>query len=197
VASRAWWSLAGGSGRPTANCTLVEELLACLLPPATASGAAVGGLPARTCPLARALGIRGDLTSHYTGVFISVPGSVRMSATARFATAFLEARLAPVCERIGLSTSEPCEPAVLSHDAFSAGVERDPATGAWHVTDPSEPLWAESNWPSEMYTILYPHGKPSTAESLALLGVGLLSAILTYVGVHVSRHQYKVAYKRL
>jgi hypothetical protein len=83
------------------------------------------------------------------------------------------------------------------HDAYPAGIERDPSTGRWRVTDPDEPLWTESNWPNEMYAFLYPHGAPSTVEGLALLGVGALGALLTYVATHVSRYQYKNAYKRL
>ena len=218
VAGRAWWSLAGGSGTLDANCSLVEELLHCLLPPARRGGRGGGseggeagsgepdaadghgggeGGDVPSCALATALGVEGDLTTHYAGVYMAAPGSVRVSATARFASAFLEQRLTTACEATGLAPTASCEPSILMHDAYPAGIERDPSTGRWRVTDPDEPLWTESNWPNEMYAFLYPHGAPSTVEGLALLGVGALGALLTYVATHVSRYQYKNAYKRL
>ena len=218
VAGRAWWSLAGGTGTLHANCSLVEELLRCLLPPARRGGRGGGGEGGEagsgepdaadghggseggevpSCALATALGVEGDLTTHYAGVYMAAPGSVRVSATARFASAFLEQRLTSACEATGLAPTASCEPSILMHDAYPAGIERDPSTGRWRVTDPDEPLWTESNWPNEMYAFLYPHGAPSTVEGLALLGVGALGALLTYVATHVSRYQYKNAYKRL
>ena len=96
-----------------------------------------------------------------------------------------------------LAATSPCEAAVTTHDAYPAGIELDAATGAWSVTDPSEPLWVESNWPAEMYTTLYPHGAPSTAESVALLLTGVLTSLLTVAVVHCSHLRYKEAYKRL
>ena len=70
-------------------------------------------------------------------------------------------------------------------------------TGTWRVHDASLPLWAESNWPAEMYTRLYPHGAPRLAESLMLLGTGVLGALLTYAAVFVSKQAYKQSYKQL
>ena len=215
VAGRAWWSLAGGSGTLDANCSLVDELLHCLLPPARRGGRSEGGEAGSgeadaadghgggeggdvpSCALATALGVEGDLRTHYAGVYISAPGSVRVTATARFASAFLKQRLTSACEAIGLAPTTSCEPSILTHDAYPAGIERDLGTGRWRVTDPDEPLWTESNWPNEMYAFLYPHGAPSTVEGLVLLGVGALGALLTYVATYVSRYQYKNAYKRL
>ena len=208
VAVRAWWSLAGGSGKPAVNCSLVEELLECLLPalPATSAASppspAPDGIPSSPpppppCALARSLGVRGELTSHYTGVFISSPSRVSASPTTRFAAAFLERTLAPVCDTAVPSASAPCEAAVLFHDAYPAGIAFEPDKGSWRVTDPSEPLWAESNWPAEMYTVLYPHGVPSTTESVSLVAFGLASALLTLAIVHMSHHRFKVTYKRL
>ena len=214
VAARAWWALSGGHGEPIVNCTLVSELLRCLLPPAAGHGegngnGGAGGGPrdgdggtteaigGAACPLAAELGLAAEgLTSHYSGVFISSASLAEISPTAQLAHALLTRSLMGTCEASTASATAPCEPVVLTHDAFPAGIEREP-TGQWVVTDASEPLWAESNWPGEMYTILYPHGAPRTAESVGLLVGGLVGAALTYAAVIGSRLRYKRAYKRL
>ena len=88
----------------------------------------------------------------------------------------------------------------MLHDAYGAGLALDEESGRWRVVDTEEPLWAESNWPAEMYAIVYPYGAPRVAESLALLGVGLVSGTLTYLVVVISRRQYQAAldgFKRL
>ena len=90
-----------------------------------------------------------------------------------------------------------CSPAVLWHDAYSPAIERAPRTGLWAVVDSAEPLWAESNWPADMYAAVYPYGAPRVGESLLLLSLGGLMSLLTYAGVLLSRVKYKQAYKRL
>ena len=55
----------------------------------------------------------------------------------------------------------------------------------------------ESNWPAEMYARLYPHGAPPVGESLLLLGVGALGALLTYGSVVLSKRTFKEAYKQI
>lgn len=207
LAARSWWKAAGGHGQPSINCTLVRELLGCLLPPPLASSSGGdGGAEAseasggRACPLAAELGVEGELHSHYTGVFLSSPGRRAISTTARFAQRWLERSLAAACEPVAGSAPAACEPNVVLHDAYGAGLALDEESGRWRVVDTEEPLWAESNWPAEMYAIVYPYGAPRVAESLALLGVGLVSGTLTYLVVVISRRQYQAAldgFKRL
>ena len=223
VAARAWWTLAGGVGSPEADCLRVKQLLDCLLPSPTnssrkadAKSAALESLEAAderdddepelaaaqseyeaTCPLAAELGIdRRSMATRYTGVFQAERGRVVYSATALFAKAWLERSLNATCD--GRSTAEGlwCEPAVMLHDAYSPGIERD-ASGVWRVSDATEPIWAESNWPAEMYARLYPHGAPPVGESLLLLGVGALGALLTYGSVVLSKRTFKEAYKQI
>ena len=156
VAARAWWSLAGGTGDPAVNCSLVGELLRCLLPSdGTASPAAAsedgasedGAVAAAACPLAASLGLHGltesELHSHYTGVFISTPSSVSIAPTARFVSAFLERTLNATCDAAVPSAATGCEPTLAFHDAYSLGIERTgEPTPAWRVADVNEPLCA-------------------------------------------------------
>ena len=187
VAARAFWDLSGGHGVPVANCTLVSELLGCLLPNASALSRP------KPCALAQEFGIKGGLGTRYAGVY----APSELLPTAAFAHAFLNRTLAKACDAAVPSRASPCEPVVMYHRAHSAGIEQDDATGAWRTTDPSEPIWAESNWPPEMHVMLYPHGAPRTAESVLLVSAGLASALLTYGAVVISRVHYKEAYKRL
>ena len=126
VAARAWWRLGGGTGTPEANCSLVRELLDCMLAP-------------DGCPLASSLGIEGGLGSHYSGVFMSAPGQTLISPTARFATKLLRRRLlSPACDD---APHAPCDPTVLPHDAYSTGIEVDPETALWRCAlSPRRPL---------------------------------------------------------
>ena len=50
-----------------------------------------------------------------------------------------------------------------------------------------------------MHAELYPHGAPRIAESVALLGVGVLSVAATYFFVHIGQKRYDENYnfKRL
>ena len=79
------------------------------------------------------------------------------------------------------------------HDSFPTAIEQSAPGGAWQVVDPSEPLFAESNWPADLYTTLWPHGAPRAAESVGLLFVGALGATLTWAAVVVSRKRFAEA----
>lgn len=206
VAARAWWGLAGGVGAPTVNCSTVTTLLRCLLPSAAAPGGGsaaagdAGGVAAdgSPCELAADLGVEGDLGSRYAGVFMASAGRASMTTTARFAQRYLQRALNATCMGLGAA----CEPVVVTHDAYSPAIEPDRDTGTWRAIppiDPDAPMWAESNWPAEMHTTIYPHGAPRTAESVALLASGSMAALLAYGVVLLSRRQYKQAllYKRL
>jgi hypothetical protein len=197
VAARAWWALSGGSGTPSVNCTMVAELLRCLLLPAAPPP--VGRHhPSYACPLAAELGVEGNLSSHYTGVYMASAEAVQVSSTTEFARRFLTRTLNASCE-LTVPPASACEPVVMLHDAYSPGIERDggKSAGGWRVTDETEPIWAESNWPPEMHTVVYPHGAPRTVESIMLIVFGLVVALLTFVAVKLSQKSYKEAYKRL
>ena len=232
VAARAWWALLGGRGTPTANCTLVNELLSCLLPPATNSTRRAAAKEAAAeameepddnsggvddeeekaaeasyqaaCPLASELHLgRNDLLTRYTGVFLSSPSRTIVSESVRFIEAVLTRTLNRTCEAAtSASTNSPCAPSIIRHDSYSPAIEKDASTGLWRVDDGllalGEPLWAESNWPEQMYARIYPHGAPKVGESILLLCVGVGSGLLTYAGVLLSRKSYSsMAYKRL
>ena len=221
VAARAFWSLVGGTGTPAVDCGVVTQLLACLLPPAgnqTRFAAAKEAVEERdttfapeppdeearaaqrdyeaACPLARELGFdQTTLASRYSGVFVE--GRIS-DPTTLFVKAWLDARLNVTCPPVAdVEAPAPCAPAVMYHDAYPPGIEPEGDEGAWRVVDLSEPLWAESNWPDEMYSKMYPYGAPRTAEIMLLLSVGVGGAIATYIAVAVSRRSYKQAYKRL
>ena len=196
IASSAWWSLAGGRGHPEINCSLVKHLLGCLLPNANSPSDV-----ADRCTLAAEFGIAAeDLTSHYTGVFISTPTESLISPTVSFVQSFVKRALSGMCSarKSGESSqTATCEPYVALHDAYSSGVEPDDETGGWRVTDLSEPIWTESNWPDEMHTSLFPHGAPRPEESTALFFFGLLMAALTYGSVSFTQRVMKLSYKRV
>ena len=221
VVARAWWAMLGGAGAPAVNCSVVSELLGCLLPPASnqtrfaaakeaveeadttftdtpldVEAQAAQAAYDAACPLAAELGFdRTSLATRYTGVWIE--GRVT-DPTTLFVKAWLDARLNATCPPVAdVENPAPCQPAVLYHDAFPAGIEQSGRDGAWQVRDDTEPLWAESNWPNEMYARLYPHGAPRWEESVMLLGVGAFGALATSATVVLSRLSYKRAYKRL
>ena len=208
AAARAWWRLAGGSGAPTANCSLVQELLRCLLLP-------------EPCRLALDLGVISRLDSHYTGVFVAGPGGrTIVSPTAEFARRLLQRRiLAPLLAPLatpgcnaasapaGCEAGEAAEaagaagvaeavevdgawlPIVALHDAYSTGIEWHRYRSAWRVTDETQPIWAESDWPAGVTASLWP-ASPSLLEGGLLLGLGLLSGLLTLGAVRGARHTY-------
>ena len=180
VAARAWWALAGGRGEPRVNCTLIDELLDCYLAPAP-------------CALSRDLGVELPISSQYAGVFVSSPSRTQLSSGAHFASLFLRRALKASCDELGAPA--PCEPSVALHDAYSTALGTD-ESGAWVVVDPTQPLWAESNWPALMYATLWPFGH-SPLEGGAMLALGLLNMALTYALVCYARYQYETAYKRL
>ena len=117
IASSAWWSLAGGRGHPEINCSLVKHLLGCLLPNANSPSDV-----ADRCTLAAEFGIAAeDLTSHYTGVFISTPTESLISPTVSFVQSFVKRALAGMCSarKSGESSqTATCEPYVALHDAY-------------------------------------------------------------------------------
>jgi nicastrin len=226
LSAQSFWALAGGTGTPEVNCSFVREVIGCLLlDPSIARPA--DGSPPPPCALAGELGVEGDLTSHYTGVFLSSPGQTIISPTSKFVQLLLDQLLRRACETVAPSAA--CAPAVMLHDSYSAGIELRADGVTWEVVDAAEvggvasnadvqhpltatplptphtrlshclqPLWAESNWPAQMFTRLYPYGAPNNVESFALLGVGAFSAALTYAIVRLSRHRYKtMSYKRL
>ena len=67
--------------------------------------------------------------------------------------------------------------------------------GAWRVTDETLPIWAESDWPAGVTASLWP-ASPSLAEGALLLGLGLLSGLLTLGAVRGARHTYGTATPR-
>lgn len=125
AAAKAWWALAGGpqDALPTANCTLVQEMLDCLLvlpEPATrptriagaeGDSASAHGHEGSTrsddrCRIVRALEatsgsanapLQPDRRSRYTGVFFPLQGEGGASDTARFTAAVLRDLLQPSC----------------------------------------------------------------------------------------------------
>lgn len=184
VAARAWWLMAGGTGVPDVNCTLVHTLLMCLLPGAD------GG--AGECELADRYGLAAaSLGSHYSGVFTSSSTQSTISPTATFVKAFLDETLRDTCNEA------PCSPFLLLHDSFSRGIEPANLEGAWRVTDRTEPIWAESNWPAEMHATLYPHGAPTASEAVPLVVAGATVTCVTWLAVFLSKQMHKRAYKRL
>ena len=223
VAARAWWGLAGGTGEPLPNCTLVNVLLRCLLPPLAASNATAEGAGASSaqqedgdgaeeeagasasppaqpprCELLSELGMEDNgLTSHYSGVFISSPSQTALSPTAEFARLFLQRTLGRTCATLAPSPTAACEPVVIMHDAYSAGVEPNEVTGGWRTTDADEEVWAESNWPAEMHATIYPHGAPNPWETAFLWAFAVVSSTLTYVAIKFGERQYEKAYVRV
>jgi nicastrin len=190
AAARAWWALAGGDGTPAPNCTLVEELLRCLLPPPRGAPppppAAADAAPApAACALAAELGLDGGgLTSRYTSVHVR--GAV--SAPVEFALRLLNRTLA----RAACADGGGCEPTVLLHEAYSAGIERE--AGAWRVVDGNATIWAESNWPAAIGATLWLH-PPADAEGAALIGVGVVASLVTWLAVWFTRRAHDNALK--
>ena len=77
-----------------------------------------------------------------------------------------------------------------------AGIEMDEDSGLWKVVDANRSIWAESNWPAEMYTAVYPHGSHSFAEAVGMLSLGIFNSLVTVGVVHAAR-RYHTSYKRL
>ena len=179
-------------------------MLRCLLPPPAGSpnAADADGAEAHdskyACPLAAELGAKGNLSSHYSGVFNDhTQAGTTLAPTEAFARRLLRRSLNATCTALGVPLTSPCEPAVLLLESYSAGIEPDPANDAWVITDESEPIWAESNWPAEMHVIIYPHGAPRVAETVFLFAFAIVSSALTYAVVLYGRRNYGDAYKRL
>jgi hypothetical protein len=174
LTAKAWWTAAGGIGEPSANCSLVHALLRCLL-------------ESDVCDLAASLGVNARLDSHYTGVFPMV------APTTSFVSQLLRHRLL----QSACDGSEPCEAVVALHDAYSTAIEPDEETGVWTIVDSNASVWAESNWPAEMYTYIYPYGAHSVLEALGMLVFGGLNTLLTVAAVQIARKYHRTIYKRL
>ena len=94
----------------------------------------------------------------------------------------LQETLRPLCNR-----SVMCEPSVMLHDSYSVALEIDSQTGAWLVLDDTDPsLWAESYWPGELYTTLWPYS-PSTTEGILVIVLAVCNALLTLGALRVVR----------
>ena len=118
ILARAWWQLAGGSGAPSANCSLVQELLRCLLLP-------------EPCDLARDLGVISPLDSHYTGVFVAGPDHTIVSPTAEFTRRLLRRRILAAGAAGTGRAAGAWSPIVALHDAYSTGIEWHRYRSAW------------------------------------------------------------------
>jgi hypothetical protein len=83
-------------------------------------------------------------------------------------------------------------PIVALHDAYSTGIEWHRYRSAWRVTDETQPIWAESDWPAGVTASLWP-ASPSLLEGGLLLGLGLLGGLLTLGAVRGARYTYDTA----
>mmetsp|Transcript_8635 Transcript_8635/g.22698 ORF Transcript_8635/g.22698 Transcript_8635/m.22698 type:complete len:438 (-) Transcript_8635:107-1420(-) len=198
------------------NCSLVAELLSCLVPDLSNGSSGPGD-----CNLARELDVGGVLTSHYVGVYTSGPDQTQSIAPTAELLQRLLASLLPQTDGtpaaalsksdtkggIACSTDADClageadavcvrrlcvlKPSVWLHDAFSTGIDRVTSRDAWSVIDASLPNWAEPFW-DELSSMLWAHGA-SAVEGWAMCAAGTAAAFATLASISIARRALAAA----
>ncbi|KAI9484451.1 Nicastrin-domain-containing protein [Zychaea mexicana] len=178
----------------TANCTLVESLMDCLV-------------SNFSCPLMQNyFNVSGiNRISHYASVFSF--RNPQPQLLSRFVFTFLAdvtRRPQPQNPSSACTTIQDCHSGEYCvrqqcvqtftnyHDAYGTGLSYDEATGEILVVDPTKPTWTESTWNTPVFrTFLVTSRKQQAIE----LVVGVLWTVISIVGVIFGKRYFRKTFK--